>query len=178
VILRLAEIQDPRLPELDEVRGRVAAAARTNKQRETGVAQLADARTRLADGSATLDDIAGEMGLTVRETGEFGAGSVVPSIGNAPTLVTAALALETGDVGQPYAADRGAILYTVINRTHWDATSFAERADSIRQGLEFQEVQRLMASLIAERKRVLGVTYDRQLLEQFDILDEEQQPGA
>ncbi len=178
VILRLAEIQDPRLPELDEVRGRVVAAARTNKQRETGVAQLADARTRLADGSATLDDIAGEMGLTVRETGEFGAGSVVPSIGNAPTLVTAALALETGDVGQPYAADRGAILYTVINRTHWDATSFAERADSIRQGLEFQEVQRLMASLIAERKRVLGVTYDRQLLEQFDMLDEEQQPGA
>jgi peptidyl-prolyl cis-trans isomerase D len=178
VILRLAEIQDPRLPELDEVRGRVVAAARTNKQRETGVARLAEARERLAGGTATLDDIAGEMGLTVRETGEFGAGTMVPSIGNAPALVTAALALETGDVGQPYAADRGALLYTVINRTHWDATSFAERADSIRQGLEFQEVQRLMASLIAERKRVLGVTYDRQLLEQFDILDEEQQPGA
>lgn len=178
VILRLAEIQDPRLPELDEVRGRVVAAARTNKQRETGVARLAEARERLAGGTATLDDIAGEMGLTVRETGEFGAGTMVPSIGNAPALVTAALALETGDVGQPYAADRGAILYTVINRTHWDAASFADRADSIRQGLEFQEVQRLMASLIAERKRVLGVTYDRQLLEQFDMLDQEQQPGA
>lgn len=180
VILRLAEIQDPRLPELDEVRGRVVAAARTAKQRELGVARLAEQRTRLDSGEATLDTIAAELGLTVRETGEFGAGTVVPGIGAAPELVETALALETGQSGEPYAGDRGALLFTAINRSHWDAESFAERADGIREGLEFQEVQRILASLVADRRRVLGVTYDRRLLEQFDMLGEngENQAGG
>lgn len=176
VILRLAEIQDPRLPELDEVRGRVVAATRLALQKEQALEKVRQAAARLGDGSATLDQLAAELGLTVRETGEFGAGTVVPQIGQAEALVDQALALEMGAVGEPYAADRGAILYTVASRTHWDQLSFADRAESLRQNLEFQELQRLLMSLVAERRRELGVSYDRQLVQELDLLGEDQAP--
>lgn len=178
VILRLAEIQDPRLPELEEVRGRVVAGARLAKQQELGLAKLAAHRAALAAGTTTLDAVGTELGLVVRETGDFGAGTMVPGIGAAPALVASALALETGQTGAPFAGDRGAILYMVSNRTHWDALGFESRAKGLRTSLEFQEVQRALASLVAERRRELGVNYDRQLVEQFDLLGENGEPGA
>ncbi|MDX1385725.1 MAG: SurA N-terminal domain-containing protein, partial [Thermoanaerobaculia bacterium] len=65
-ILRVREIQESRLPELDEVRSDVETALRRERQEELAHQRLAEARERILAGGS-LDEVAGELGIEVQE---------------------------------------------------------------------------------------------------------------
>jgi len=173
-ILYLKGIQAPRLPELKEVEPRVKAAVESQKLQQVAMQKLQAARSELAAGK-TLDQVAATFGVPVKETTEFGGDGTVPGIGYNPDLAKAALALPVGGVGGPVADAQGALLFQVTDRKSWDPKQYAANREQTRATLMREKLSRLEGALVEQRKRELGVEYDRQLLQSFDIEVPQQQ---
>jgi peptidyl-prolyl cis-trans isomerase D len=168
-VLYVKDVIEPKTPTLAEVQPRVQAAVTSQKLQQITMSRLTDAKKQLDQGK-TLDQVATEMGLQVRETEEFGGqGGTIPGIGYNPELVKAALALPKGRIGGPVADGQGAVLFQVTDRKGWDPKQFASNREQTRTGLLQQKLSRLQSSLIEKRRRELGVEYDRRFLDQMGI---------
>jgi len=155
MIVRLAEIREPRVPELEEVETRVRAAVEQDRQQELAEARLQEVRGSL-DGGTTFDEAASELGVEPVEAPEFGAGGTIQGLGSVPSVTVAALVAEQGEIVGPVATPQGAVLVEVTERKGFDPQELAERRDEIREQLVQQRTERLLSSLILERKRQEG----------------------
>jgi peptidyl-prolyl cis-trans isomerase D len=164
----LQEIHEPRTPELSEVEPRVRLAVANQKQQKMAMERLQQVRREVAAGKA-FDQAASELGLEVKETEEFGGEGSVPGIGYNPELAKAALALKAGQVGGPVADAQGALLFQVTERKDWDRAQYATAKEQTRSRLQQEKLTRLQAALVEQRRRELGVDYDRRLLQEFGM---------
>ncbi|HEY4589192.1 MAG TPA: peptidylprolyl isomerase, partial [Thermoanaerobaculia bacterium] len=130
-ILYLKDIQAPRAPELKDVEGKVKAAVESEKLQQIATQKLTAARAELAAGK-TLDQVAAELGVPVKETAEFGGDGTIPGIGYNPELAKAVMALPTGQVGGPVADAQGALLFQVTDRKAWDPKLYATNREQTR----------------------------------------------
>jgi hypothetical protein len=128
-------------------------------------------------GGATIDQIATELGVPVVESPEFGAQGGVPGIGVNPELTEAAMKLQPGQLGGPVADAQGALLFEVKERKAWDPIQFAGAREQTRTTVQNEKLNQLLASLIAERRRELGVKYDQQLLDSLGITADQLEPA-
>jgi peptidyl-prolyl cis-trans isomerase D len=167
-ILYLKEIQAPRAPELKDVEARVKGAVESDKLQQLATQKLAAARSELAAGK-TLDQVAAELGVQVRETAEFGGDGTIPGIGYNPELAKAVMALPAGQVGGPVADAQGALLFQVTDRKSWDPKLYATNREQTRSTLLRDKLTRLQGALVDQRRRELGVEYDKQLLQSLDM---------
>jgi peptidyl-prolyl cis-trans isomerase D len=168
-ILRLAEIREPRIPALDDVRDEVASTVRQEKQMQLATERMVEARQRL-DAGGSLDEVAEELGLTVRESGQFGRGGSVAGLGNNPEVASAALALDIGDFAGPLTHENQALLFEVVERQRFDPQEFEAQKEQAREAVRSEKLNRLLASLVTQRRDELGVTYDEQLLQNFNLV--------
>ena len=168
-ILRLAEIREPRIPALDDVRDEVASTVRQEKQMRLATERMVEARQRL-DAGGSLDEVAEELGLTVRESGQFGRGGSVAGLGNNPEVASAALALDIGDFAGPLTHENQALLFEVVERQRFDPQEFEAQKEQAREAVRSEKLNRLLASLVTQRRDELGVTYDEQLLQNFNLV--------
>ncbi|HVS02145.1 MAG TPA: SurA N-terminal domain-containing protein [Thermoanaerobaculia bacterium] len=173
VVLRLAEVQEPRLPELAEVQAQVRRDVERGALERAALERLRQGRERLQQG-AGLEEVAGDLGLAVQESQPFGRDGFVAGLGAAPELAAAALELEPGQAGEPLPVGDNAILFQVAERQRFDPVTFAAEADTLRQQLQQQQLDSLLTSLIRQRREELGVSYDRRLLESWKMLGGEQ----
>jgi peptidyl-prolyl cis-trans isomerase D len=171
-VLYLKDVKPPRLPELKDVDPQVRAAVVRQKQQDQALQQLRQAKAA----GKTLDQIAAETGLEIKESSEFGAQGAIPGIGNNPELAKAALALSTGQMGAPVSDAQGALLFEVKERKSWDPIQFAAAREQTRETLRRQKLSDLESALLEKRRREMDVTFNPQLLEQFGI-DSNGQPG-
>jgi peptidyl-prolyl cis-trans isomerase D len=167
-ILYLKEIQAPRAPELKDVEARVKGAVESDKLQQIAVQKLTAARGEIAAGK-TLDQVAAELGVQARETAEFGGEGTIPGIGYNPELAKAVMALPTGQIGGPVADAQGALLFQVTDRKAWDPKLYATNRDQTRSTLLRDKLNRLQGALVDQRRRELGVEYDKQLLQSLDL---------
>ncbi len=168
-VLYVKDVFEPSTPTLAEAQPRVQAAVTAQKLQQITMRRLEDARKQISQGK-TLDQVATELGLQVRESEEFGGqGGTIPGLGYSPDLAKAALALPKGQIGGPVADGQGAVLFQVTDRKGWDPKQFASNREQTRTGLLQQKLSRLQSSLIEQRRRELGVEYDRQFLDQMGI---------
>jgi peptidyl-prolyl cis-trans isomerase D len=171
VILSVREVKAPRDPEFSEVEAKVRAIVERSKLAERARAELQTARAAMTSG-ATLDDVARGFGLTAQDGGRVTPGGSIAGLGPAPAVVSAALALDKGDIGGPIVLPQGALLFEVTERERFDPVQFAAQKPALRANLEREEAGRLLGALIEQKRQELKVTYSRQILEQFDLLDE------
>jgi peptidyl-prolyl cis-trans isomerase D len=167
-VLYLTDVQTPKTQTLAEVEPQVRLAVGTQKQQQVTLDRLTQAKDEIAKGK-TLDQVAGELGLQVKETQEFGGQGFVPGLGFSPQLAQAALALPTGQVGGPFPAGQGAVLFQVSDHKGADPKELATKKDQIKEQLASDRFQRVLSAVIEKRKRDLGVNFNRQFLEAFDI---------
>lgn len=172
-VLYLKEVHATRTPELTDVEARVRQAVEAQKQQQLAMAKLQQARQQLGAGK-TLDMVAAELGIGVKETPEFGGEGTVPGIGYNPDLARAALSLPAGQTGGPVADSQGALLFQVTERKSWDPKQYSSNREQTRSTLLREKLNRLQAALVEQRRRDLGVEYDRQLLESLDITPPQQ----
>jgi len=162
-ILQLKEIKAPRLQELAEVEPQVRQAVRAQKQKELAAARMEEARAAVTAGKS-LDEVAGELSLTVQESNEFGRTGGVAGLGDSGTEVAAqALTLEVGQVGPVVQGDQGATLFQVTERKSWDPQEFEGRKEEIENGVKQQKLTRLLASLVEQRRREFNIQQDPRL---------------
>lgn len=168
VVAWLSNIFPPRVPDLAEVEPRVRLAVANQKQERMALERLSAARDKMASG-ATLDQVAAELGLTVKDSGEFGANGAIQGLGYATDLAKAALALEAGKVGGPVVAGQGAVLFQVTERKGLTSAERDAKREETRRTVEGEKLSRLLQALIEKRREEMGVTYSRQLLDQMGI---------
>ncbi len=176
-VLYLKDIKAPRIPDLKDVEPRVRAAVARQRQQDAALEQLRQAKSA----GKTLDQIGGELGLEIKESSEFGATGAIPGIGANPELAKSALALSTGQMGDPVTDAQGALLFEVKERKSWDPIQFAAAREQTRESLRRQKLNDLESALLERRRRELDVRFSPQLLEQFGLDAEGQaqpnQPG-
>lgn len=168
-VLYLQEIHPPRVPQLADVQDQVRAAAARERQQRLAMQRLTAARA----GGKSLDQVASELGLEIKETPEFGATGSIPGLGFNPELAKQALKLQNGQIGGPLADPQGAVLFQVTERKTWDAAEFAKNREQTMTTVRQEKLVRVRAALVEQRRRELGVEYDRQLLESFGMTGEE-----
>lgn len=122
------------------------------------------------DTGKSLDAVAAAAGLEAQDSGDFGAQGSIQGIGAAPEVNRTALALDQGAIGGPVQTPAGAVVFEVVSRQRFDPQEFATQRDSLRASLERSELNRMLGSLLDQRKREMKVNYDRPLLEQFNLL--------
>jgi peptidyl-prolyl cis-trans isomerase D len=164
-IIYLTAIHEPRVPELKDVDARVRMAVTSDKQKKVAMERLAAART----GGKTLDQIAAELGVQVQETAEFGSQGAIPGIGLNPQLAKAALSLRQGQTGGPIPTSQGAVVFEVMERKAFDPAQFATVKEQTRSTLQQEKAGRLLAALVEQRRKELGVEYDGQLLQTLGV---------
>jgi peptidyl-prolyl cis-trans isomerase D len=168
-ILRLAEVREPRIPALDDVRDEVASTVRQEKQLQLATERMVEARQKL-DAGGSLDEVAEELGLAVRESGQFGRGGSVAGLGNNPEVASAALTLDIGDFAGPLTHENQALLFEVVERQRFDPQEFETQKEQAREAVRSEKLNQLLASLVTQRRDELGVTYDEQLLLNFNLV--------
>jgi len=120
-------------------------------------------RDRITAGSS-LGDIASSYEATVEESSEFNRrGPIGGTLGSNLEIAEAALALAPGDVAEPIRVGSEIVLFQVTERTHFDAADFEASKDAKRSELAIQHLNDLLATVIAERREELTITYDPQM---------------
>jgi peptidyl-prolyl cis-trans isomerase D len=167
-LIRIEEIQSPRIPELAEVRSQVEEQVLDRKQLDLAMAQLETDRGTLgADFSFT--DLAEVLELALEEPAEFGRQGSVDGLGADSDVIDLALTLEVGQLGGPLERESSAVLFEVVDRKFFDQAEFESNRASTLAAVESQRLNELLASFIAQRREKLKVTYDPQLLQTFEI---------
>jgi peptidyl-prolyl cis-trans isomerase D len=175
-VLSVREVKPPRDPEFAEVEAKVRAAVDRQKMTDRAKAELARGVLQ-AKGGTSFDDVAKNFGIAPAEAPGLTPGGFVTGLGAAPELINAALALDKGGIGGPVSVPQGAVMFEVTERQRFDPVQFAQQKDGLRSNYEREEVSRLIGALIERRRQELKVTYNRQILEQFDLLDEVEKKG-
>ncbi len=168
-VLDLVRVEEPRLPELNEVVADVRAATQQDKAREQNENRLASAREAIESGR-TLERAASGLGVEVVSTETFNKRGAVGDLGAASELREAALQAAEGDLIGPLSVPGGVALARVAERVEFDAAQFATARDSTEQGLRQQEAGRLLESLLQRREEAAKIEYNPDLVARLDGL--------
>ena len=168
VILRMSEIQEPRIPEFDEVRDDVETAVTDERLFELAKERIAGIRAEVEAG-ATLEDAGSALKLSMSESTEFRRGGTIQGLGASQRIVSSALEMEVGAIDGPVVNNRDVILFEVTDRVLYDPVEFEKEKVEARETLRTERVNQILSSLITQRREELGVKYDPQLLENFDL---------
>ncbi|MCH7665926.1 MAG: peptidyl-prolyl cis-trans isomerase [Acidobacteria bacterium] len=162
-LLRVAEIHQPRIPALDQVRTEAEGRLRTELVRKAALDRL----TR--DRDAGVDALAGAIDAKVEESESFGADGPGGTLGSNSEIARAALAADQGDVVGPIATESGAVVFEVLERVKVNPEEYAQQKVATRATLAQRRGAQLVAALIAQRRRELDISFDPQLLATFDL---------
>lgn len=161
-LVYLREILPPRDQELDEVRDEIRSEIAARKQQQMAVDRLAEAREAL-EGGKTLDEVAEELEVTPQESDEFGPQGMIQGLGYNAKVARAALSMDEGEIGGPFEAGAGALLFEVTERKTWDPEQFEAQKAQIRERLMQQRQDRLLSSLILDRRDELRADGELQI---------------
>jgi hypothetical protein len=150
----LAEIQAPRLPELDEVRDRVRADVENDKAFERARAKAAELRARAE--RAGLEKAAQGLGLLRKETPNLTSrGQALGELGTSAALDEVAFALPQGALSDPIQVPGGVAVLRVTEKQAYDPAEFARQRDAIAAALRQERRRQLFEAFLEEaRKRV------------------------
>ncbi|MEO8503000.1 MAG: peptidyl-prolyl cis-trans isomerase [Acidobacteriota bacterium] len=171
-LLTVREARPSRLPDFAEAETKVRAAIENERRNDLAMQQARDARAQLGDGK-TLDEVGKGLGIDVRDSPEFGPTGFIAGLGLNPQVNEAVFALKQGEFGGPVATPQGPVIFQVAERKGFDPTDFAKQKEQLSTNLQREAANKLLASLVEQRRQELKVSYDRQLLQQFGVLDDE-----
>jgi len=136
--------------ELEDVRDEITPLVIRELKKES---LLDDARTALA-GSATLEDVAGKLGLEVDEaTGVSFDGRFIQGVGAEPNVSVAAQALDEGKLSRPIPGSNGVFVIHVTTRTAPPPTQdYSYQAEQIASELQNKTGPAVLESITRSAK--------------------------
>jgi peptidyl-prolyl cis-trans isomerase D len=167
-VLYAQSIQEPKTAEFKDVEPKVRMTVARQKQQRMVLDRLEQARKEMAAGK-TLEQVATELGTEVKDSGEFGAQGVIQGIGMNPELAKTVMKLKPGQIGGPVGDTQGGVLFQVVEHKAWSPKEFATAKDQTRERIQQEKLSRFQAALIEQRRRELGVSYDRDLMQQLGL---------
>ena len=159
------DVQDPYIPELDEVREQVREDVIRKKS-------LTLAQERAAEAAETLkaaDDFvaaAEEAEWAVGASDLVARGAAFPEVGSSAAVEATAFAMTPGTVSDVVQTGNAAAIVHLVEREEASAADLAENRDTLRNELLFERQSRFFTAYMDNVKARLDITIDLAVLEQ------------
>jgi len=161
----VTDIQDPYIPELDEVRDEVREDVIRKKS-------LTLAQERAAEAAETLkaaDDFvaaAEEAEWSVGSSDLVTRGSALPEVGPSAAVEAVAFAMDPGSVSDVVQAGNAVAVVHLVEREEASAADLAQNRNTLRDELMLQRQSRFFTAYMDNVKARLDITIDLSVLEQ------------
>ena len=166
LVYRIAEQRAEGTTPFDEARDEAREAARRVKALELVRAEVEAKRASLL--GADLEAQAPALGGTFQRLTNHRRGSAIPAVGISDQLEDAIFATPLQALTPlVVVGERGVALARVTAKTAVDPTTLASQREAIRQSMVQEEVERLLAAVLAEAKREHPVTVNSQVVDRF-----------
>ena len=167
IVWEVKQVLPEGVPPFEEVRLQVE-----QKVRQAAALDISMARGRqlLERWQAGEDParLAEELGSSVTRAFDHRRGAAVTGLGVLPQVDAAVFAAADGElVGPLRLTDRGAIVVRVAQVRRVDPEELAEQSGGVRERLTAERAQRLLQSIVAERRRATAVTVNPELMERL-----------
>ena len=161
----VTDIQDPYIPELEEVRDQVREDVIRKKS-------LTLAQERAAEAAGTLE--AADDFVAAAEEAEWAVGSsdlvtrgaALPEVGSSPAVEAVAFAMLPGDVSDVIQTGNAAAIVHLVEREEASAADLAQNRDTLRDELMMQRQSRFFTAYMDNVKARLDIMIDLAVLEQ------------
>ena len=161
----VTDIQDPYIPELDEVREQVREDVILKKSLTLAQERAAEA----ADTLKTAEDFvaaAEQAELSLGSSDFVTRGSTLPEIGSSPAVEAVAFAMTPGTVSDVIQTGNAVAIVHLAERVEASAADLAQNRDTLRNELMFQRQSRFFTAYMDNVKARLAITIDLSVLEQ------------
>lgn len=170
--------KEPRIPEFDEIKDRLAQTLKQQKAKE----QLEQKAKELASTVKTVADVksAGEKaGFEVGTEEDWKTGSVIGKAGTSPSLDEAAYTLKAGEITKtPIKVGENWVILGATNRVDADLAAFASRRPQMTQTLLSQRQNQLWDDYITKVQEDMKRTGKIKVYQDVLTAMEENEPSA
>ncbi len=167
MVWEVKEVKPAGLAPFEDVRAQAEQAVR----RATALGAAMDRAAKMAAdwrGGAEVDQLRQSYDAVSAEAREHQRGQAVPRVGTAPNLDQAVFAAATGDVVGPVLVEgRGAAVARVDALDLVDDAQLAGELVEARRRVMAERGNRLLASIVDERRRETVISVDNELMERF-----------
>jgi peptidyl-prolyl cis-trans isomerase D len=167
VLVKVADIKPPGLPDFAEVKSKVAADFKAEKMKEQSLEGSRPLASELAAGTP-LEDIAKKFGVAVQSPAEFTRGAAIPSLASSEELSEAIFKTPVGKSGGPVSLGaRGVVLFRVVSKVDFDPAAFAAQKEQLRETVRQQQAQKLIEADLARRRGEAKISINEESLKRF-----------
>ncbi|HUE88451.1 MAG TPA: peptidyl-prolyl cis-trans isomerase [Vicinamibacterales bacterium] len=156
--------EEPRLPELAEVRERVRDDLTRERAAELAKTKAADIAAMLKS-SKDFAAAAAKAGLEVKPTELIPRGSPIPDLGVSPEVDAVAFTLPEGGVSDPVPTPQGTAIIRVVDKEGVTDAQVAEGMDQMRDELINQRRDRFFSGYMVEAKKNLRIQINQETLQ-------------
>ncbi len=166
IVYRVTSVRKAGTSPFEEVKQEAEEGARREKAVALLRGELESRRANLL--SAAFSTVAPLVGGVANTVTDHTRGAAIPGVGVAETLEEAVFATPSGGVTPVVAiGNRGVAVAKVTAKTTVNREEFARDKETLRTSLVQAELQRLLASILAEEKREHPPTVNQALLARF-----------
>jgi len=140
VIFELSEIQDATIQSLDEVKETIQEILSQQKQKQLAGEYAAQLSEKIKSGKS-IEAIASEDSLELKETGPFTFEDYISNIGRDYKFAGAALRLNQGEISTPVESARGYYIIELLEKDEIDPSEYELQKPDIEQQLLIQKQQ-------------------------------------
>jgi len=174
----LVEKRDPRVPDFEEVRSKVADAVKQERAKEQLDVRAKELATS-ANNAGEVEVVGEKAGFETGTEEEYKLGATLGKAGTSPALDEAIYTMKAGEVTRmPVKVADHWVVLGVVNRTEADLAEFAKQRDQLKQSLLSERQNQLFEDYIAAVQRKMKdagrIKIYTKVLEQM----EEQEPVA
>ena len=161
----VVDIQDPYIPELDEVREQV----REDVIRKKSLTLAQERAAEAAEALKAADDFvaaAEEADWAVGASDMVARGASFPEVGPSAAVEAVAFAMTPGTVSDVVQTGNAAAIVHLVEREEASAADLAQNRDTLRDELMFERQSRFFTAYMDNVKARLDITIDLAVLEQ------------
>ena len=161
----VTDIQDPYVPELDEVRDQV----REDVIRKKSLTLAQERATEAAEALKAADDFvaaAEEAEWSVGSSDLVPRGAALPEVGSSPSVEAVAFAMAPGTVSDVIQTGNAVAVVHLVEREEASAADLAQNRDTLRNELMLQRQSRFFTAYMDNVKARMNITIDLAVLEQ------------
>ena len=163
--LTVIDIQDPYIPELDEVREQV----REDVIRKKSLTLAQERAAEAAEALKAADDFVAAAEAAAWAVGAsdlVARGASFPEVGPSPAVEAVAFAMTPGAVSDVVQTGNAAAIVHLVEREEASAADLAQNRDTLRDELMFERQSRFFTAYMDNVKARLDITIDLAVLEQ------------
>jgi peptidyl-prolyl cis-trans isomerase D len=156
--------EEPRVPQLSEVRERVRDDVIRERAAELAKGKAAEIATMLK-GAKDFAAAVKKAGLEVKTTELIARGAPIPDLGVSPDVDKVAFALPQGGVSDPISTPQGTAIVRVVEKTAVTDAEVTAGLDTVREELVNQRRDKFFSGYMVEAKKKLNVEINQETLQ-------------